>query len=156
MRRLSLPGAIHSDAAKLHHSCSCLECGSVFGFRRCAPPDVVRMRHWRNPPAGYGAFSRSHPKNYLILEGFMRIWIANAASSGCRLAKIVTAAVAMLTVGSLAAFAQGGEAGGEAGLKVPDLSTVQFVGGINGHKLLMAGILFCIFGLMFGLVIYTK
>jgi K(+)-stimulated pyrophosphate-energized sodium pump len=86
----------------------------------------------------------------------MRTWIATAASSGCRLAKVMTAAFAMLTLGSVGAFAQGGEVGGEAGLKVPDLSTVQFVGGIDGHKLLMTGILFCIFGLMFGLVIYTK
>jgi len=86
----------------------------------------------------------------------MRTWIATAASSGCRLARIITGALAMLTLSSVAAFAQGGEVGGEAGLKVPDLSTVQFVGGIDGHKLLLTGILFCIFGLTFGLVIYTK
>jgi K(+)-stimulated pyrophosphate-energized sodium pump len=86
----------------------------------------------------------------------MRTWIATAASSGCRLAKVITEAFAMLTLGSVAAFAQEGEVGGEAGLKVPDLSTVQFVGGIDGHKLLLTGILFCIFGLTFGLVIYTK
>ena len=28
--------------------------------------------------------------------------------------------------------------------------------GVNGHKLLMVGILFCIFGLLFGLVIYSN
>jgi K(+)-stimulated pyrophosphate-energized sodium pump len=86
----------------------------------------------------------------------MRTWIATAASSGCRLVKIMTAAFALLTLSSVAAFAQGNEAAGEAGLKVPDLSTVQFIGGIDGHKLLLTGILFCIFGLIFGLVIYTK
>jgi K(+)-stimulated pyrophosphate-energized sodium pump len=86
----------------------------------------------------------------------MRTWIATAASSGCRLVKIMTAAFALLTLNSVAAFAQGNEAAGEAGLKVPDLSTVQFIGGIDGHKLLLTGILFCIFGLIFGLVIYTK
>ena len=34
------------------------------------------------------------------------------------------------------------EAGGEAGLKVPDLSTVNFLG-MNGHALLSLGLLFC-------------
>ncbi len=49
-----------------------------------------------------------------------------------------------------------GEApGGEANLKLPDLSSVNFLG-IDGHKLLLFGILFCIFGLVFGLVIYTR
>src|SRR4029077_20205117 len=45
------------------------------------------------------------------------------------------------------------EAGGEANLVLPDLSSVKFLG-VDGHKLLMVGILFCIFGLVFGLVIY--
>ena len=47
------------------------------------------------------------------------------------------------------------EVGGEAALKLPDLSQVQFLG-IDGHKLLLFGILFCIFGLIFGLVIYSR
>ena len=38
---------------------------------------------------------------------------------------------------------------------MPDLSSVNFLG-INGHKLLLFGILFCVFGLAFGLAIYTK
>ncbi|MGA7840711.1 MAG: hypothetical protein WCA34_07320, partial [Candidatus Acidiferrales bacterium] len=40
-------------------------------------------------------------------------------------------------------------AGGEASLKLPDLSSVNFLG-TNGHKLLLFGILFCVFGLAFG------
>jgi K(+)-stimulated pyrophosphate-energized sodium pump len=47
------------------------------------------------------------------------------------------------------------EAAGEANLKLPDLSQVQFLG-VNGHKLLMIGILFCVFGLLFGLAIYSS
>jgi len=39
-------------------------------------------------------------------------------------------------------------AGGEASLKLPDLSQVSFLG-MDGHKLLTIGILFCIFGLVF-------
>jgi K(+)-stimulated pyrophosphate-energized sodium pump len=45
--------------------------------------------------------------------------------------------------------------GGEANLKLPDLSKVNFLG-MDGHKLLLFGILICIFGLAFGLVIYTR
>ena len=48
-------------------------------------------------------------------------------------------------------------AGGEAGLKVPDLTQATFFNGaIDGHKLLMWGILFCIFGLIFGLAMYVR
>jgi len=47
------------------------------------------------------------------------------------------------------------EVGGEANLKLPDLSQVQFFG-IDGHKLLLFGLIVCVFGLIFGLVIYNK
>ena len=40
-------------------------------------------------------------------------------------------------------------------MKLPDLSQVTFFG-IDGHKLLLFGILFCIFGLIFGLTIYQR
>jgi K(+)-stimulated pyrophosphate-energized sodium pump len=45
--------------------------------------------------------------------------------------------------------------GGEASLKLPDLSSVNFLG-VNGHNLLLWGILFCIFGLAFGLTIFVR
>jgi K(+)-stimulated pyrophosphate-energized sodium pump len=48
------------------------------------------------------------------------------------------------------------QAGGEANLKLPDLTQVNFIFGVNGHKLLLWGILFCIFGLAFGLTIYSR
>jgi K(+)-stimulated pyrophosphate-energized sodium pump len=54
-----------------------------------------------------------------------------------------------------AALARADEAGGEANLKLPDLSSVSFLG-VDGHKLLLFGLLFCLFGLAFGLVIYTR
>src|SRR5579864_5440231 len=50
---------------------------------------------------------------------------------------------------------QGGEAGGEASLKLPDLSQVDFLG-MNGHNLLLIGIGFCFLGLLFGLGIYLN
>ncbi|HVO81524.1 MAG TPA: sodium/proton-translocating pyrophosphatase, partial [Terriglobales bacterium] len=86
----------------------------------------------------------------------MRTWLARFASHGRRFAKTFAATFALLTLGAAAAFAQPSEgAGGEASLKVPDLSSVQFLG-IDGHRLLLVGILFCVLGLLFGLVIYTK
>ena len=46
--------------------------------------------------------------------------------------------------------------GGEANLKVPDLSTATFLGGTNGRTLLMSGILVSFLGLLFGLWIYSQ
>src|SRR6187200_338775 len=45
--------------------------------------------------------------------------------------------------------------GGEANLVLPDLSTETFQG-INGRTLLMGGLVVCVFGLAFGLVIYMR
>ena len=45
--------------------------------------------------------------------------------------------------------------GGEANLILPDLSTETFQG-INGRTLLMGGLVVCVLGLMFGLVIFTR
>jgi len=87
----------------------------------------------------------------------MRTWLTNAWSHCCRftnhlkLAKFGAGAAALLS----AASARADEAGGEANLKLPDLSQVSFLG-MDGHKLLLFGILFCLFGLAFGLVIYTR
>ena len=46
--------------------------------------------------------------------------------------------------------------GGEASLVLPDLHQASFLGGINGHSLLVWGLLICALGLLFGLVIYTQ
>jgi K(+)-stimulated pyrophosphate-energized sodium pump len=45
--------------------------------------------------------------------------------------------------------------GGEANLRLPDLSQVSFLG-VNGHSLLMYGLIVCALGLLFGLVIYRQ
>src|SRR5467141_81703 len=57
-------------------------------------------------------------------------------------------------LGAPAVFASPRE-GGEAALKLPDLSSVSFMG-IDGHRLLLVGLLFCFLGLMFGLAIYIQ
>jgi K(+)-stimulated pyrophosphate-energized sodium pump len=90
----------------------------------------------------------------------MRTWLAGIASQGCRFvqasAKTVVVTLAAVTIGASAALAQQTqEAGGEASLKLPDLSQVTFLG-MDGHRLLTIGILFCLFGLGFGLAIYTR
>jgi len=57
-------------------------------------------------------------------------------------------------LGAPAVLAQPREVG-EAALKLPDLSQVTFMG-IDGHRLLLVGLLFCFLGLMFGLAIYLQ
>ncbi len=84
----------------------------------------------------------------------MSIWFARVASPGCRVVK--TLAATFFALGGPAALAQPAhEAGGEAGLKLPDLTQVTFLG-MDGHALLRIGILFCLFGLGFGLAIYMR
>jgi len=71
------------------------------------------------------------------------LWLAGGAS--------------MLAAGGQQA-AQGAvpHAGGEANLVLPDLHQVTFLGGIDGHTLLLAGLAVCGLGLVFGLVIMTQ
>jgi K(+)-stimulated pyrophosphate-energized sodium pump len=89
----------------------------------------------------------------------MRTWLARAVSERRQFAhffiRTVAATIAVLSFGSIALAQPAHEVGGEASLKLPDLSQVLFLG-IDGHRLLMIGILFCIFGLGFGLIIYTR
>jgi len=93
----------------------------------------------------------------------MRTWLATAAFQGRRVVtgflKTTLAIASLLTVSAASAAAQpsGESPGGEASLKLPDLSSVSFLNGsIDGHRLLMIGILFCLFGLGFGMVIYMR
>jgi K(+)-stimulated pyrophosphate-energized sodium pump len=84
-------------------------------------------------------------------EFAMRNWPRSLASRWSGLLKLSFVTLLSVLIAP-AAFAQ---AGGEANLKLPDLSSVNFLG-VDGHRLLMVGILFCIFGLGFGLVIYSR
>jgi K(+)-stimulated pyrophosphate-energized sodium pump len=80
----------------------------------------------------------------------MKLWLPQSLN---RLGRGVTL-LALTLFTSMAALAE--PAGGEAALKLPDLRSVRFFhDAINGHNLLLIGILFCIFGLLFGLAIYT-
>src|SRR3982074_3358658 len=83
----------------------------------------------------------------------MLTWLATAWSLPCKFIKFGAPAALLTLLGAASALAD--EAGGEANLKLPDLSQVTFLG-IDGHKLLLFGIVICIFGLGFGLVIYSR
>src|SRR4030095_9659806 len=68
----------------------------------------------------------------------------------------VAATLAGLAVSAVPTFAQS-HAGGEASLILPNLSDVSFFGGsVNGHNLLLAGLVVCMLGLLFGLAIYMN
>jgi len=87
----------------------------------------------------------------------MRTWIATLASVGRRFAKVSASFATLLLLTATCALAQPAQeaGGGEAALKLPDLSAVSFLG-LNGHRLLMIGLLFCVFGLLFGMTIYMR
>ncbi|MFZ1918630.1 MAG: sodium-translocating pyrophosphatase [Terriglobales bacterium] len=88
----------------------------------------------------------------------IRTLTAHFASASRGIAK-ASAALATLLFVTTACFAQPAEeaGGGEAALKLPDLKTVSFLNNsINGHNLLLIGLLFCVFGLSFGLAIYMR
>jgi K(+)-stimulated pyrophosphate-energized sodium pump len=87
----------------------------------------------------------------------MSNWLATAAVISRRMATKISAIAALLSLGAVSALAQPESAGGEASLKLPDLSSVSFFNGsIDGHRLLLVGILFCLGGLGFGMAIYMR
>ncbi|MGC2766466.1 MAG: sodium-translocating pyrophosphatase [Candidatus Acidiferrum sp.] len=86
----------------------------------------------------------------------MRILIVPAWDKISILAKRFSAAAALSLISAAGLFAaQRDEAGGEANLRLPDLSSVSFLG-IDGHKLLLYGIGICILGLLFGMIIFNR
>src|ERR1700736_1868812 len=89
-------------------------------------------------------------------ELLMRTWFSNLCSLTRGPLKISAGMAFLSMLACVTARAQEiQEAGGEANLKLPDLSQVFFLG-IDGHKILMFGLIFCVFGLIFGLAIYSK
>jgi len=82
-----------------------------------------------------------------------------ARARSARLIRALAAAAAM-SMFALPLMAQGApmehKPGGEANLVLPDMTSVNFFGGINGHALLSVGLIFCALGLLFGLMIYTQ
>ena len=91
-------------------------------------------------------------------NGLARAGSAKRGLLGRLTAKIVAGggALILFLMAAGAAHAQG-ESGGRRGESETcrTLSQVQFLG-VDGHKLLLWGILFCIFGLCFGMTIYVR
>src|ERR1700721_2806329 len=87
-----------------------------------------------------------------MLQVLQMLW-----TLGCRAGRMGAAGCTAILLSAAAAQARTAPetAGGEANLKLPDLSSVNFLG-MNGHKLLLFGILFCVFGLAFGLIISQR
>jgi K(+)-stimulated pyrophosphate-energized sodium pump len=83
----------------------------------------------------------------------MSVSLDIARSTGLGISKKFAIASSLLLLGGATLPAQ--EVGGEANLKLPDLSQVSFLG-INGHQLLLYGIGICVLGLLFGLMIFTR
>jgi K(+)-stimulated pyrophosphate-energized sodium pump len=75
-----------------------------------------------------------------------------------RSAFTITGLASLVAFNALSAFAQthGEAGGGEAALKLPDLSNVTFFGGFNGRTLLLVGLVVCFLGLLFGLAMYMN
>src|SRR5262245_5342391 len=83
-------------------------------------------------------------------------------SQFCRRATMVASALAAIVINATVALAQTSSEGashtpgGEANLKLPDLSQVEFLGGVNGHSLLLIGFIVSFLGVVFGFIIFTQ
>ncbi len=74
-----------------------------------------------------------------------------------RCALVMRVLLTLLTLAVLAAPLMAQEqAGGEANLKLPDLDSASFLGGIGGRTLLMGGLAVSALGLVFGLMIFFR
>jgi len=88
----------------------------------------------------------------------------NCVREPSRLARAIAQAAAVpvslffawLALLALAGPARAAEQGGEANLHLPDLGSASFLSGINGHNLLLGGLLVSALGLVFGLIIFVR
>ncbi len=89
---------------------------------------------------------------------FASLCLAKCAPRLGRVALRLASGAAFVGISAMSVFAQepAHRPGGEANLKLPDLSQVAFLGGTNGRTLLMVGIGISLLGMVFGLLIYTQ
>lgn len=80
----------------------------------------------------------------------------SGAAASLRRTKQLLFTLSLLLISSLTTLAQQHKGGGEASLVLPDLSQVSFLGGINGHTLLLVGLVVSALGMIFGLIIYNQ
>ena len=82
--------------------------------------------------------------------------MAKSPGRVARSAAVLIAVASLAGCSSTSAEGEAGTGGGEASLVLPDLSTVNVVGGGSGRVLLMFGLLVCALGLGFGLLAYLQ
>jgi K(+)-stimulated pyrophosphate-energized sodium pump len=97
---------------------------------------------------------RKKTNNNMGAAGLFHRGLSLLNSRARRQALTFAAALAGLAFSASPVFAQ--SEGGEANLRLPDLSDVTFFGSIDGHRLLMGGLVVCLLGLGFGLAIYMN
>jgi len=83
----------------------------------------------------------------LLVLGLVTLWGAGVLTP--------TPSMAQTSASQAVPAPPAGHGGGEASLKLPDLGQANFLG-VNGRTLLMGGLVICVLGLVFGLVIYTQ
>ena len=81
---------------------------------------------------------------------------ANSLRSAKRFTLSLLFTISVVMLNALTTFAQSHKGGGEANLVLPDLSTVSFLNGINGHTLLLIGLVVSALGMAFGLMIFNQ
>src|SRR2546425_564688 len=106
--------------------------------------------------AGEPSALTGYHKDSMMISSVLEMLVKPAKSRRALLMSLSTVAAAMFN----APFAhaqprQGSGSHGEASLRLPDLSQVTFQG-VDGHKLLLFGLVICAFGLLFGFVMYTR
>src|SRR5215475_9101835 len=97
----------------------------------------------------------------IMLLYYMKRHTLSSITRFRRVATTIAAGLAFVAVNASSALAQQphGEGvphrGGESSLILPDLSTVSFMG-VDGHSLLLIGLLVSFLGMVFGLIIYMQ
>jgi K(+)-stimulated pyrophosphate-energized sodium pump len=92
----------------------------------------------------------------MTATGLRRVWVAFVLMAVVWVAGVGLRAAAVAPAGQATPVASAPADGGEAAMVLPDLSTVTFLNGIDGHTLLLGGIAICFLGLVFGLVIMNQ
>jgi K(+)-stimulated pyrophosphate-energized sodium pump len=115
---------------------------------------ILRARRARK--AAMGKLSERSGQETTTSWGRVTLRAANAWSFGSSSVRRCAVVLGLTLAGATLAFAEpAGEHVGEANLRLPDFTQVQFLG-LEGHTLLMIGIVFCVLGLLFGLVMYSR
>jgi K(+)-stimulated pyrophosphate-energized sodium pump len=94
----------------------------------------------------------------VVLFGIALVWSRTSQGPGGEVAEPrmrVSPKLASAAVFLFALLLASGALASEAELKIPDLSTVPFLG-MDGHTLLVWGLLICFLGMFFGFVQYTQ